>query len=641
MNTYDIVGAGRFMANGRIVSNSGRNIQLQNLPQNHIKTLSEARTLLKLGEFELLEALYDNVPDVLSQLIRTMLIPRDGCEFIICDFSAIEARVLAWLAGEEWRLEAFRNGEDIYCASASKMFGKPVVKNGENGELRQKGKVAELACIAEGQPVLTDKGLIPIQDVTTDIKLWDGMEWVSHDGVIFRGEREVITYDGLTATPDHLVYIEGQSRPVRFELAASVRARLIQTGNGRRAVRLGKNNKSRKTMELINEPVLCINPMPRMRSSSVAELIQLKTRTVKGLSKLHTAKSCPSSAGTKTHGGQTTMRKSERTGIFELRRKGNKIRVSQCNRGNRSDRHKRRLCSRKSSLCKTQNKLCQSAQKRIKSLRTKALAIRLHYGDTKVKQRYDTRRDYPKCESSRIREKKELAQHSKAVKVYDILNAGRHHRFTVSGKLVHNCGYQGGANALRAMGALEMGLTEDDLPKLITDWREANPRIVQFWWDVERTVMKAYRDYKAKPLEAKPLRVGKVSIECVKGALRIKLPSERKLTYLNPKEVINKQDREALSFKDGNRHRTEMYAGKYVENITQATARDLLAEALLRLERAGLDVVAHVHDEVIVEVPKNSVSVEDVEAIMNEVPDWAFGLPISSSGYRGDFYYKD
>lgn len=349
MNTYDIVGAGRFMANGRIVSNSGRNIQLQNLPQNHIKTLSEARTLLKLGEFELLEALYDNVPDVLSQLIRTMLIPRDGCEFIICDFSAIEARVLAWLAGEEWRLEAFRNGEDIYCASASKMFGKPVVKNGENGELRQKGKVAELAC-----------------------------------------------------------------------------------------------------------------------------------------------------------------------------------------------------------------------------------------------------------------------------------------------------GYQGGTNALRAMGALEMGLTEDDLPGLISDWREANPKIVQFWWDVERTVMKAYRDYTAKPLEeAKSLMVGKVSIECVKGALRIKLPSERKLTYLNPKMVMNEHGYEALSFKNGNKHRTEMYAGKYVENITQATARDLLAEALLRLERAGLDVVAHVHDEVIVEVPKNSVGVKDVEAIMNRVPDWAFGLPISSSGYRGDFYYKD
>ena len=127
----------------------------------------------------------------------------------------------------------------------------------------------------------------------------------------------------------------------------------------------------------------------------------------------------------------------------------------------------------------------------------------------------------------------------------------------------------------------------------------------------------------------------------MKGALRIKLPSERKLTYLNPKMVMNEHGYEALSFKNGNKHRTEMYAGKYVENITQATARDLLAEALLRLERAGLDVVAHVHDEVIVEVPKNSVGVKDVEAIMNRVPDWAFGLPISSSGYRGDFYYKD
>ena len=125
---------------------AGRNVQLQNLPQNHLPDLTEAKELVKYGSFEDIQMLYDDVPDTLSQLIRTAFIPRQGMKFIVADFSAIEARVIAWLACEEWRMKAFANGEDIYCASASKMFGVPVVKHGENGHLRQKGKISELAC---------------------------------------------------------------------------------------------------------------------------------------------------------------------------------------------------------------------------------------------------------------------------------------------------------------------------------------------------------------------------------------------------------------------------------------------------------------------------------------------------------------
>lgn len=125
---------------------AGRNVQLQNLPQNHLPDLTEARELVKYSSFEDIQMLYDDVPDTLSQLIRTAFIPRQGMKFIVADFSAVEARVIAWLAGEEWRMKAFANGEDIYCASASKMFGVPVVKHGENGHLRQKGKISELAC---------------------------------------------------------------------------------------------------------------------------------------------------------------------------------------------------------------------------------------------------------------------------------------------------------------------------------------------------------------------------------------------------------------------------------------------------------------------------------------------------------------
>lgn len=304
---------------------AGRLLQLQNLPQNHIENIGLVRELARRGDLEALSVMFDSVPDILSQLIRTAFVAREGSRFIVADFSAIEARVIAWLAGEEWRMKAFAEGKDIYCASASAMFGVPVVKHGINGELRQKGKVAELACgyggsvgalkafgadkmgltetemqsivdnwrassprivqlwwnvdraikqtledgtthrthglmfslqkgilfirlpsgrslayvkprlidgkityegvssnkgwarlesygpkfvencLAEGTQVLTDRGWIEIQNVTTKDALWDGEQWVSHDGLINKGIQEVINIDGALMTPDHRV----------------------------------------------------------------------------------------------------------------------------------------------------------------------------------------------------------------------------------------------------------------------------------------------------------------------------------------------------------------------------------------------------------------------------------------------------
>ena len=324
---------------------AGRGIQLQNLPQNHISTLDEARELVKLGCFDMVESIYGNTPDILSQLIRTMLIPKEGCEFIVADFSAIEARVLAWLAGEQWRMDAFQRGDDIYCASASQMFGVPVVKHGINGELRQKGKVAELAC-----------------------------------------------------------------------------------------------------------------------------------------------------------------------------------------------------------------------------------------------------------------------------------------------------GYGGAAGALISMGALDMGLSEEELPGLIDDWRTANPHIVQFWWDVEKAAMDTVKDHRER-------NVGRIGFQFYANTLWVVLPSGRKLAYIKPKLQPNRFGRMAMTFESLNAankwSRGETYSGKLVENCTQSTARDLLAEAMWRMERAGLDIVGHVHDEVILEVPKGKMKVEDVCSIMNQNPVWANGLVLSSAGYRGDYYFKD
>ena len=136
----------RFCGANRTGRWSGNILQPQNLPQNHLPDLTLARDIVKDGDFEMLDMMFGNVPNVLSELIRTVLIPKPNHRFIVADFSAIEARVLAWIAGEQWRIDTFRNGGDIYCASASKMFKVPVEKHGVNGELRQKGKISELAC---------------------------------------------------------------------------------------------------------------------------------------------------------------------------------------------------------------------------------------------------------------------------------------------------------------------------------------------------------------------------------------------------------------------------------------------------------------------------------------------------------------
>lgn len=323
---------------------AGRLLQLQNLPQNHISTLDEARELVKMGCFDMIEALYGNTPDILSQLIRTMLIPKEDCEFIVADFSAIEARVLAWLAGEQWRLDAFQRGEDIYCASASQMFGVPVVKHGINGELRQKGKVAELAC-----------------------------------------------------------------------------------------------------------------------------------------------------------------------------------------------------------------------------------------------------------------------------------------------------GYGGSTGALISMGALDMGLKELELPDIISSWRDANPNIVKFWYAVEKAAIETVKDHQDRT-------VGKIGFQFSANSLWIVLPSGRRLAYIKPKLQPNRFGRMALTFEglgaNNKWMRGETYSGKLTENITQATARDLLAEAMHRMELARLDIVGHVHDEVILEVPKDKYTVEEICGLMRKNPKWAAGLPLDADGYKGAYYFK-
>ncbi len=368
---------------------SSRLIQLQNLARNHMEDLKEARALVKSADFEALNLLYDDIPDTLSQLVRTAFIPRRGYKFIVSDFSAIEARVLAWLAGEQWVLDVFSSGGDIYCETASRMFGVPVEKHGENSDLRQKGKQATLSCVAEGELVLTDHGLIPIEKVSLNDKLWDGEEWVEHEGVVYKGEREVITYEGLTATPDHLVYVDSLTAPVPLSEAVQKGLHLVTVGS----------------VKISSKP-------------------------------------------TKSH-------------------------------------------------------------------------------------------------------------------IYDIINAGPRHRFTVSGHLVHNCGYGGGVGALKAMGAIEAGMKEEELGPLVEAWRASNPNIVKLWWDVDKAVKKAVKEKTTTYTHG-------LEFKCQSGMLFIKLPSGRSLSYVKPRIGENKFGGESVTYEGigvtKKWERIESYGPKFVEN---------------------------------------------------------------------------
>ena len=323
---------------------SGKNVQLHNLPKNYLPDLELARDLVKQGRFEDIELLYDSTPNVLSELIRTAFIPKPGCRFVVADFSAIEARVLAWLSGEQWRLDVFTSHGKIYEASASSMFHVPMEEITKGSPLRQKGKLAEL---------------------------------------------------GL--------------------------------------------------------------------------------------------------------------------------------------------------------------------------------------------------------------------------------------------------GFGGASGALISMGALDMGLTEEELPPLVAAWRKANPHITQFWWDVDAAAIKAVT-------EKQRTKVGRIIFEYKSGILFITLPSGRKLSYVKPRMAVNRFGRDGLTYEGISENkkwsRIETYGPKLVENIVQGTARDLLAEAMLRVEKKGYPIVMHCHDEIIAEVPEGSGSVDEMCEVMAIQPEWAEGLPLRADGYSCSFYQK-
>lgn len=646
----------RFYGASRTGRFSGSIVQLQNLKRNSMPDLDTARTLVKQRNYPILASLYDDIPDVLGQLVRTAIVPPEGKLLAVADYSAIEARVLAWLSGEKWVIDAFRNNEDLYCATASRMYHCKVEKDGENSELRARGKQAVLACIAEGSLVLTDQGLVPIEQVTTEMKLWDGKEWVTHDGVIYRGERDVITYDGLTATPDHLVYIEGQSGPVYFGLAAASGSHLIQTGDGRRTIRLGEDNQSGKEMGQELAPSLCIDTVPRVREHTVDTTKQFDEGLIEGVPKLHTNKDDSEMAGSPPDSSKAEVRESEGSALQALRCERYKVRLSECNgsralfnsgvwpprpeNGDRPDRQQRELCSGESQVCNKEREYRQSEKYGSFSLRPEVLALCGKCSGSEAVRWTHAGSDNSRCRNCCIRETQELARNKRTARVYDIRNAGRHHRFTVSGRLVHNCGYSGGIGAIKAFAGDE--ISDSDAQDIVDSWREANPHTVQFWYALNN----AAKDAVIQRVTTS-VRVGqnqRIRFRKEGKWLLVDLPSGRHLSYYRPKIGLNKFGTETVNFIDPKTGvRIDIYGGSFAENCTQALARDLLCNAMHLLEEKGFCVVGHIHDECIVETPATTAEndLQIIEQLMSTNPSWAKGLPLAAAGYVCTSYRKD
>lgn len=510
---------------------TGVTLSPHNLPRDHFTDAEgEHDTEAEQAAIDKLLAGVHVGSEDLKKLVRPLLVG----PFTVSDYSAIEARLTAWAAGEDSVLESFRNGEDIYVATAERMGGAKA------GFDRQRGKSATLGCIAEGSLVLTERGLVPIENVGIADKVWDGVEFVRHEGVINKGQKEVMTYDNLTATPDHKVWasFKGKPRTVRLDYAASCGARLIRTGSSEAPVRLG---------------------------DTIAE-----------------------------HGKQANY---------------DSGRVS-----------------------------------------TRGLALRRGRSEEEDSPGILPRGDHRARASCSEGEAQELAQDRTTVAVYDILNAGPRHRFTVSNVLVHNCGFGGGAGALLNLGGAKIypkGTPDDviwkGLTSLVETWRVAHPHIVSWWKQVHTAFDKGGPASRRIP----------VDVEIVGNDRYVWLPSGRALVYHNcRREYVQPKDRNGkpLPYRRrawvcdavvGNGTQRRIVGGPtQVENIIQAIGRDLLTHALVNVERAGFRTVTHVHDEIVTETT-GGLTVERLSSLMCDLPDWAEGLPVEAAGYTTQRYRKD
>lgn len=639
---------------------TGATLSIQNLPRDHFTDAEgEHDTEAEQAAIDKLLAGVEVGSEDLKKLVRPLLMG----PFTVSDYSAIEARLTAWAAGEDSVLESFRKGEDIYVATAERMGGAKA------GFDRQRGKSATLGCIAEGSLVLTDRGLVPIENVGFADKVWDGVEFVRHEGVIYKGQREVMHYDGLTATPDHKVWasIDGEPRAVRFDYAASSGSCLVRTGSGRSPVRLGENHQRRGSLH--PKGLAHTHDADRMHglwSAAVDEPGKSATGAVERLSVMQQSTNASEVSRSDSHSGQAAVHESERSELEAVRGSGNHLRLPICDRGGavgsgefgraatevrtRSYGQQSRVCPGKSSMGYPEAERSQSREHDSGGVQTRGVAVRCGCGSEETSRRLHPGTNHRSGTTGCEGEAQELAGDRATLAVYDILNAGPRNRFTVSDVLVHNCGFGGGAGALLNLGGAKIypkGTPDEviwkGLSSLVETWRVAHPHIVSWWKQVHTAFDKGGPASRRIP----------VDVEIVGNDRYVWLPSGRALVYHNcRREYVQPKDRNGkpLPYRRrawvcdavvGNGTQRRVVGGPtQVENIIQAIGRDLLTHALVNVERAGFRTVTHVHDEIVTET-SGGLTVERLSSLMCDLPDWAEGLPVEAAGYTTQRYRKD
>lgn len=666
---------------------AGRRIQIQNFPRMKAKPkkVEEIFDLLNshLSPKEIADGismLYGATMSTISDVLRAFIKAPEGASFLCADFSSIEARVLAWLANEKRILDVFRGDGKVYEAAAASIYRIPVEQ--VTDAQRQIGKVA---CIAEGQLVLTDRGLVAIEKLPLDCRVWDGLEWVAHDGPIYKGEKETIEWDGLVATEDHEVWAQ-DGRNLSFGECARQQIFLLSTGLGGKEIRICSSHISRDNLEIRNGSTRAQSdgPIPEgslrgLWSDEGSLLRQSYPGENLGVSVVQPNNPPPIQVAAKARNcNAVSVQQSKRPGLQKLRSAGNSLRVFLRPRGmsldseepgtsprgktaadgNRSDRQLQGIRPRKSQVCFEGGELYQSSMHAVGSFWEKESpgdsrrpCFSFFIPRNKVFGSHDQEAlsvPDPARNSSQIQNR--VFRKTKR-RVWDILNAGPRNRFTVSGKLVHNClalGFAGGKGAFQKMATVYgVDVTDSQAEAIKVKWREAHPSIVRYWADLESAAMSAVRH----PGDTFSVGEGnrKVSYKMSGSFLFCRLPSKRVLCYPYPKIEMNEapwgdmvpglvyKTEDQVIREWGN---TKAWRGILVENIVQAVARDFLTEAMQRLEANDFPITFHVHDEIVCERPKGQEDFDRFIHIMKMVPDWARDFPMDASGWVGERYRK-
>lgn len=656
-------GTSQFCGASRTGRDSGRIFQPLNLPRppKHLK--KEIDLGIEFVKSGIADLVYENPMELTSAALRGALIAPPGAKLCIADLNAIEGRVAAWLAGEEWKVQAYRDydagtGPDLYVLAYSTAFHvAPTLILDDvaaGGNSRQVGKVMELACIAEGQLVTTDQGMIPIENVGRHMRVWDGVAFVKHGGVVCRGIRDTLNYEGLTATADHQVWVEGSSTPIAFSAAIERGFHLQQSRPSRKAIWKGCSAYRRAAVQHAVANVLRVLPVRNLFYGEVGLFEQLITRCKQRLSTLLSTETVAYTFEQAFDCGEATLHKPPRQRLEELRWPGHPVFIPFDNGcgslGNAaswivptwprigSDRQQRKLRTRQPAMVNSFGTDVKFSTRAVDArLESHRMALFVRPDDSLHSAGVDARTDIGQSAASGKGEAKELACNRRKVRVFDILNAGPRNRFTVSGVLVHNCGFGGAVGAFSTMMSMYgVSLSEAEIIEVVRAWRRANSKIVAFWYELEDAIKRVITSRNDSAM------CNSIEVRRDGAWLRLVLPSGRSLCYAQP-QIVDRQ----ISYLGMNNYtrkweRITTYGGKCFENVVQATARDLMVHNVKLCADACYTPVLTVYDEIVAEVPDfPAYNSAKLEQLLATVPEWAPGLPLAASGFETYRYRKD